>query len=368
MANDSSDALGVLIVDDSPFIRRLVADIVASTPGFRVAGEAHDGLTAIREIHALQPAVVTLDLEMPGLGGLDTLGYIMSEAPRPVVVLSGAESPAGQDLTVLALELGAVDFVRKPSWERSLDRETLARRLTQSLLQAARGRVQPPRQAPRRNWRRDTPHTSRIAIPEARRADHLLVLAASTGGPKVLSEVVPRLRLPPATVVLIVQHMPEHFTTSLARRLDELGPRPVAEVADRGWLQGGHVYVAPGGSHVVLTREAVGVQTLLSDAPAMHGVRPAVDVTLDSAASVFGAACTAVVLTGMGRDGARGAERVRASGGRVLAQTPDSCAVAGMPSAVLATGAATRHATPDELPDAIVDLCGWSRHTLEPET
>lgn len=367
MANASSDRLGVLIVDDSPLLRRLVADVVATIPGFVVAGEAEDGLSAIREMHAVQPAVITLDLDMPGLGGLDTLGYIMSEAPRPVVVLSGAESPAGQDLTLRALELGAVDFVRKPSWDRSLDRETLARRLTQSLQQAARGRALPPRQAPRRDWRRGTPRTHRVVGSDSRAATHLIVLAASTGGPKVLSELVPRLRLPATAAVLVVQHMPERFTASLARRLDELGPRPVSELVDGSYLRAGHAYVAPGGSHTVFLRDSTGVKGVLSDAPPKHGVRPAADVTLESAARVFGASCAAVVLTGMGRDASAGASRVRAAGGHVLAQTPDSCAVAGMPSAVIASGAAARQATPDELPDALIAVCGWSRDGVEPK-
>ena len=345
----------MLVVDDSPLIRRVVGDAIAGTSDLVVAGEAEDGLQAIRCVHQLQPDLVTLDIDMPAMGGLDALGYIMSECPRPVVVLSGHEPAQGGDLTIRALELGAVDFVRKPSWADALDVDTLRRRLLQALREAGNGRVAPlvPRVPPRRGWRRTSdPATGGVPHPSAP-ATSVVAIAASTGGPKALAELLPVIPPMRDAAIVVVQHMPAGFTASLARRLHELGPRPVSEACDGMPLLGGHVYVAPGGWHLVAQFIDGTPHLRVIDTPPVHGARPAADVTFASLAAAFGARCTAVVMTGMGKDGAGGAVRVRACGGRVLVQHPDTCVVSGMGQAVLAMGAAHAVLTIPELPAAL---------------
>jgi two-component system chemotaxis response regulator CheB len=349
----------VLIVDDSAFIRRVVRDVIDASPDFRVVGEASNGTDAIQSVHALNPDIVTMDIAMPGPNGLETLGRLMREYPRPVVMLSGQESTEGADLTIRALELGAVDFVRKPSSADTLDETTLQRRLLQALRSAAGVRVPPPisHQESARSLRKQQTSALRTAtlIPAGgTAARHLIVIAASTGGPRALAELVPRLSLAPGAAVVIVQHMPEHFTASLAHRLAELGPRPVIETSDDALLMAGMVYVARGGRHTHVVRSASGEPRLVHDDGALvHAVRPAADPLFQSAAMAFGADCTAVVLTGMGRDGAQGCSHIRRAGGMVIVQDPATCVVGGMGTSVLAFAGADLVAALTDIPAAL---------------
>ncbi|MCC6319240.1 MAG: chemotaxis-specific protein-glutamate methyltransferase CheB [Gemmatimonadaceae bacterium] len=364
MAGGSSRR-SVLVVDDSAFIRRVVCDAIEASADLRVAGEAADGHEAVRLVHALGPDLVTLDIEMPGMSGLEALGYIMSECPRPVVVLSGQEAAAGGDATIRALELGAVDFVRKPSWAQTLDVETLGRRLLQALREAGTGRVDRlARSVPEpRRWRASPIRSEAVtgARPEAA-ATSVIAIAASTGGPRTLAALVPTIPRALVPAIVIVQHMPAGFTGSLAARLHELGPRPVHEARDGMPLLAGHVYMAAGGWHLRAARGARDVvRCVLGDDAPVHGVRPAADVTFASLASVFGAGCIGVVLTGMGRDGAQGARAVRAGGGAMIVQDPETCVVSGMGQAVLAAGAADAVLPLEAMPDAMARLCAASR-------
>ncbi|HWK88382.1 MAG TPA: response regulator, partial [Longimicrobium sp.] len=208
----------VLVVDDSAFMRRVITDILEKTPEFRVVGTARDGDDALRKVHQLDPDLVTMDVEMPGLDGLSALGYIMSETPRPVVMLS-AYTTEGGDATLRALDYGAVDFVAKPSGTISLDLERVADRLLDALRAAARAnlamlpvrvrRAAAPAEPPRTRPHLDEP-VSEAAV----------AIAASTGGPRALTEMIPRLRAPLGAAVLVVQHMPPRFTRTLAERID----------------------------------------------------------------------------------------------------------------------------------------------------
>jgi two-component system, chemotaxis family, protein-glutamate methylesterase/glutaminase len=346
----------VLVVDDSAFIRRIVRDIIDSTSDFRVVGEAADGIEAIEKVHALQPALVTLDIHMPVLDGLQTLGYIMSEAPRPVVMLSALDATSG-DHTLRALELGAVDFVRKPERADAIDLPTLRDRLVGALRVAADGNYRgvpmllPP----------PAPSGARPAIERA--ASYVVAIAASTGGPRALAEIVPSLRLPSDVAVVIVQHMPAGFTESLARRLDAISDLAVVEGRDGDELLGGSVYVAPGGLYATVARRPSGACSLVvGDGPLLHGVRPAADPLFASVADCFGRCAMAVVLTGMGRDGAEGAARIRTSGGRVIVQDRATSVVYGMPQAALSRAGADRIAPLAEISSAIVE--GLARRAL----
>ncbi len=320
----SSKRWTVLVVDDSAFLRTVISDLVASFPDFAVIGTARDGQDALAKIHALDPDLVTLDVEMPVLDGIAALGYIMSEVPRPVVMLSAVDVRGDVDLTIRALELGAVDFVRKPRDSR-VDLEQVKTRLHEALRAAASVnlRAAPMLARPRRAERSESPATEQAHV--------IVAIAASTGGPRALAEVLPALPAGLSAAVVVVQHMPTGFTEGLARRLDELCALPVAEVRDGEPVCAGRIYLAPGGRHVRVVEVAGTAMLALDDSPALHGVRPAADPLFESVAHLAGTQAVGVVLTGMGRDGAAGLAALRAAGGRAIVQDQRTSTIYGMP-------------------------------------
>lgn len=325
----TSEPPSVLIVDDSALVRRVVADVVAGSGAFTVAGEAADGMEAIRQVHALDPDIVTLDIQMPALDGLQALGYIMSEAPRAVVMLAAIEAPGAGDRTIRALELGAVDFVRKPGAEQSLAGEPFRERLLAALhgaaamnLSAASVLARPHRARQRAGLRAD---------PAAR----VVAIAASTGGPRALAELVPQLPPDLDAAVLVVQHMPAGFTESLARRLDRVSALPVSEAQAGERVLANRVYVARGGHHLGVAAGEGGAVLRVTDDPPVYGVRPCADLLFASVAKRYGAGAVGVVLTGMGRDGAEGLRLMREAGAFGIVQEAGSAVVFGMPRAAL---------------------------------
>jgi two-component system, chemotaxis family, protein-glutamate methylesterase/glutaminase len=349
----------VLVVDDSAFMRRVITDILSRTDEFRVVGTARDGNDALRKVHQLEPDLVTMDVEMPGLDGLSALGYIMSETPRPVVMLS-AYTTEGGEATMRALDYGAVDFVAKPSGTISLNLDTVADRLLEALRAAAtanlsvlRVRVQrrpppppapaaepadaaaAPRPKPRARRRVAPPPTAAApAVAEtARAAETVVAVAASTGGPRALTDLVPRLRAPLGAAVLIVQHMPPRFTRSFAERLDGMAPLRVVEARDGEPVRPDHVYLAPGDWHMRVVREGDQVRIALDQEPTLWGVRPAADPLFRSVADAYGPRAVGVVLTGMGKDGAEGLREIVDAGGFGIAQDRASSVIYGMPAA-----------------------------------
>lgn len=334
----------VLVVDDSQLVRRLLIDLLEASGEFRVAGEAGDGIEAIRKLHLLQPDLVTLDVQMPGLDGIQVLGYIMSEAPRAVVMLTAAGDRRGDDLTLRALELGAVDFVRKPLPDDGLQAEDLRDRVLTALRGALRVNLAAARSVLAR------PVRARLrSDPPRRAATRVVVMAASTGGPRALAEIVPMLPPDLDAAVIVAQHMPAGFTRSLAERLDRRSALPVCEARDAEPLLENRVYIAPGGRHLVLSSGSDGTPHLaVSDSPPVHGVRPSADVLFPGVAERFGASAVGVILTGMGRDGAEGLRLLRAAGAVAIVQDEATATVYGMPKAALqAAGADTVAALPD---------------------
>jgi two-component system, chemotaxis family, protein-glutamate methylesterase/glutaminase len=318
----------VLIADDSALMRTLLIEQIVANPDFEVAGEARTGYEAIRLVHQLKPDVLTLDLAMPDLGGLEALHYIMSQAPLPVVIVSAQTSALADPALRALMEYGAVDIVAKPLGSSIADMQAFRQRLVQSLYLSltARQRHQP---AHRRTSYR-SPHAPRTDHTQARCA---VAIAASTGGPFALSEIVPRLPADLPAAILIVQHMPAIFTTYLARRLDSLSELTVCGAQEGMEIEEGTAYVAPGGMHLDLERRDGKVHVRLTDGPALWGVRPAADVLFHGVARTFGPASVGVVLTGMGRDGADGARAIAAVGGATLVQDEGSCVVPSMPRA-----------------------------------
>jgi two-component system, chemotaxis family, protein-glutamate methylesterase/glutaminase len=345
----------VLVVDDSAFMRRVISEMVDACPGFRTVGTARDGADALRLVHALDPDVVTLDVAMPVLDGLQALGYIMSEAPRPVVMLSaGADTIDGGSPTVRALELGAVDFVPKPSGSISLDFGAVRERLHGALRAAACTNLDGVRVLARPVAA--APGAARV---RERPASRVVVVAVSTGGPSALAQLLPPLPPDLDAAVLVAQHMPPGFTASLARRLDSLCAMRVSEAEAGEPIIGGRVYVARGGAHLRIARGPGGTPVVaLDEGPPVWGVRPSADLLFASAAELFGASALGVVLTGMGRDGAEGLAAVRAAGGRAVVQDRASSVVYGMPHAALERAGADRVLPLGDVARAIVELVG----------
>lgn len=348
----NSDATTVLVVDDSAFMRKLIAELVEASGPFRVIGTASDGVEALQKVRILKPQIVTLDIEMPRLNGLQALEQIMAEMPRPVVMLSAAGSDLGNEMTLRALERGALEFVRKPSGPVSIDLSKVRDQL-RSALEAARAvnmqsvTSEPPSPA------------SPPAIPEAPSpgaATRVIAIAASTGGPRALAEIIPRLPAQLGAAVIIVQHMPHEFTKLLASRLDAMSQLWVGEAISGKTLRENRVYVAPGGQHMRVRGAPGGATIELDNTPPMWGVRPAADPLFFSVAESFGNAAVGIVLTGMGRDGAEGLKRIRDAGGGAIVQDRESSVIYGMPQAALAAAGADSVATVEEMASTIVKL------------
>jgi two-component system chemotaxis response regulator CheB len=335
----------VLVVDDSAFMRRVIGQAIAAQPDLELAGTAINGLDALVKVEQLQPDVVTLDVEMPEMDGLTALRHLMARYPRPVIMVSSV-TQAGATATIRALTIGALDFVGKPSGSISLDFDRVREDLLQKIRVAATARLGGPLPAAAP---RSLPLQSR---PAARRDgfDRLVVIGSSTGGPRALGSLVPALPNDGHTAYLIVQHMPAGFTQSLAQRLDSQSALTVREAGPGDHLAAGLALVAPGDFHLRVTGSGA---IELDRADRVHGVRPSVDVTLDSVARHFGRSTIASILTGMGQDGAAGAAAIHAAGGQVFAEHESTCVVYGMPRAVVDRGVADRVVPLDQMAAAI---------------
>jgi two-component system chemotaxis response regulator CheB len=334
----------VLVVDDSAVMRGMMTSIINAQSDMTVAAVASDPVLAMERVRISPPDVITLDVEMPRMDGLEFLRRLMQSRPLPVVMVSSLTA-RGADTTLRALELGAVDFVAKPHLATPEILEAYAEEVAQKVRAAAAARVEPA-----------APHVRRAPLAAGRLvANKLIVIGASTGGVEALREVLVPLpaSMPP---LLVAQHMPAGFTRSFARRLDSLCEIEVKEAEDREPVRPGCAYIAPGGVHLTAAANGRGLEVRLSLDPPVNRHRPSVDLLFRSAAQAAPGRCIGVMLSGMGADGARAMRELRESGAHNIAQDAASCVVFGMPKQAIAENAVHEVLPLGEIARRLVEL------------
>jgi two-component system chemotaxis response regulator CheB len=371
-APDAAGFVRVVVVDDSPFVCRLLTAYLESAPQIQVVGAAFNGPYAGRLVEQLRPNVVTLDLDMPGMNGLETLAQIMRRYPVPVVVVSGLNR--GAALTTLeAISLGAVDFVLKYTPGEDTNPETLRREVIAKVLAAARIKV--VRSIPAKNYQPDSAgqppedsplsgvtveangsmlsQKSRKDETGAGSADWVVVIGASTGGPVAIRQLLSCLPANFPAAMIVVQHIPANFTRVLAAQLNGQSPIRVKEAVAGDLLAPGMVLIAPGDYHLLAQLED---KVTLNQKPEVNGHRPSIDVTMQSIAHQYGSRAIGVVLTGMGNDGVQGLLSIRGQGGRTYAQSAATCVVDGMPQRAIERGAVEQVGSPTEIARFLRDV------------
>jgi len=342
----------VLIVDDSALVRQLLTDILGADPALEVVGTAQDAYMARDKIKRFNPDVLTLDVEMPKMDGIQFLRNLMRLRPMPVVMCSSL-TEKGADVTLDALALGAIDFVTKPKVDLAYKLEDYAHEITAKVKAAARARVRAlaatptpaPAPAPATSMKVVEKLSADAVLPRAaqprhfRTTDQVVAIGASTGGTEAIREVL--VRMPPdAPGIVITQHIPKAFSGAFATRMNTVSPLTVCEARDGQQILPGHVYIAPGDQHLLLVRDGAQYRCRLNDGPPVQRHKPSVDVLFRSVAQNAGPNAIGVMLTGMGRDGAEGMKEMRDAGAACIAQDEATSVVWGMPGAAHEIGAA----------------------------
>ena len=340
-------AIRVLIVDDSVVVRKVLCEALNSDPSIEVAGTAPSGNIALAKIPQLNPDVITLDIEMPGLNGLETLAQIRKLYPNISVIMCSTLTERGAAVTLEALAVGASDYVTKPSNSESLSaaKEQIRRELVEKIVSLAH------------RFSKSSPVFASAPVPRRRSAPakiEILAIGTSTGGPNALGEVIPTIPGDFPVPIVVVQHMPPVFTRLLAERLDSRSPLSVREAEPGAQLQPGTVWIARGDYHMMVQRKDKGVVLQLTQDTPENSCRPAVDPLFRSAAATYGPRVLGVVMTGMGADGTRGAKSIRDAGGEILIQDEASSVVWGMPGSIASAGLADEICPLQEIGPAII--------------
>jgi two-component system, chemotaxis family, protein-glutamate methylesterase/glutaminase len=355
-----STRIRVLVVDDSALMRKLIPAVLARDLSIEVVGTAMDGSFALKKIEELHPDVVTLDLEMPRMDGMETLRLIMRRAPMPVVLFS-THSKEGAYATLKALALGAIDFVQKPQDAGAGHLESIADELIEKIKVAKRatGRKLPAVVVS------DDPPTGTKKKPSPIPANRIIAIGISTGGPNALQYVLSQIPADFPASIIIVQHMPEGFTEMFAKRLDECCVVDVQEARSGDLLVAGRVLICPGNRHIMVRHMPRGDMAVLSNGPPVNGHRPSADVLFHSVAQQFGLTAVGLLMTGMGEDGAEGLGALQAAGGVTLAQSEDTCVVSGMPRAAISKGYADKVIPLEGIAAFLVQNYGGDRSSSE---
>lgn len=327
----------VVVADDSALMRQKISEILNGDPDFEVVATARNGQEAISAVHSFAPDVVTLDVEMPVMNGLDALGYIMSEIPTPCVMIS-AFTKEGAKETIKALEFGAVDFVSKPSGVISPDIDKVSAEIINKVKQASKVPVSKLKFI----WAQKPKEEEEAVLKKPSEFVKIFAIASSTGGTQALATILPALRGDLPASVLVVQHMPEGFTKSLSERLNMQSKIRIVEAEDGMPVIPAQVIIARGGKHMEVIGNESSPHIKLSEAPPKLGVRPCADLMMSSVAKIFREKTVGIVLTGMGSDGTNGAHDIKANGGIVIAEAESSCVIYGMPKSVVDYGYADK--------------------------
>jgi len=347
----------VLVIDDSALMRKLIPRILEQDSSIEVVGTAMDGNFGLKKIQELAPHVVTLDLEMPGLNGIDTLKEIMRRWKLPVIVVS-SHSTAGASITLKALTLGAFDFVAKPADVSSHMPEIAGELIGKIRAAAQNGASAPmflPEETPSELVRKQGPTAPTCVI----------AIGVSTGGPNALQYLFSNLPVEFAGTILVVQHMPDGFTELFAKRLDDTCPIRVKEAQSGDLLVAGRALICPGNRHMKVKKLPLGNVAVLNEEGPVNGHRPSADVLFRSVAQEFGAQAVAVLMTGMGDDGAAGMGEIQEAGGLTIAQSRKTCVVFGMPKAAIERGFAMRTVDLQDLPNVLQAQCASDRDRAE---
>jgi len=339
----------VLVVDDSALMRKLIPQMLAGDESIEVVGTAMDGSFCLKKIEELRPNVVTLDLEMPGMNGIDTLKEIMRRQPVPVIVFS-SHSTEGASVTMKALGLGAFDFVTKPK-DASAHMAETAKELIAKVKAAAECKLKP------RVVLGIPPKPEKVSASSGS-PTKIVAIGVSTGGPQAMEYLLSQLPGDFPGAIAVVQHMPDGFTDMFARRLDEISALRVKEAQSGDLLQPGRVLICPGSRHMKVKRLPLGDIVVLSDEPHVNGHRPSVDVLMRSVAEEYRGYALGVLMTGMGDDGAEGLGAIRKEGGMTIAQNEESCVVYGMPKAAIDRGYAIRVVGLEVMGATLQAICG----------
>lgn len=344
----STPEIRVLVADDSAVMRVALANMLQSSPLVRVCGTAKDGIETVEKTKQLRPDVVTLDVDMPRMDGIEALKRIMGECPCPVIMVSRL-TREGAEVTVEALSVGAFDYLPKEDLQSDEDIVRLQRSLLEKVEAAAHSNL-----AGNRSLLSSAPpilalREKALVIPK------VAVIGTSTGGPRALQEIIPQLPEKLPIPIVIVQHMPRGFTGPLARRLDGISKINVCEAGEGDQLEAGTAYIAPAGRHMTLFGSDHNAWVTLSDEPADIMHKPSVDVTMSSVARVFGRNTLGVILTGMGADGAKGMQAIHAVGGITVGQDEATSVVYGMPRTCAESGVLQRIVPLGQVPRIIID-------------
>ncbi|RME68698.1 MAG: chemotaxis response regulator protein-glutamate methylesterase [Nitrospirae bacterium] len=346
----TNGTIKVLVVDDSAFMRNAIVKMITTDAEFQVIGTARDGVEAVDKVLSLKPDIVTLDIEMPRMNGLEALRIIMDKHPVPVIVVSALTTEGAKE-TIEALELGAVDFIPKNLADLSINIFNIKETLLKKLKLIAKKRM---------NFNRRPSSEAPLSINkktfEGKRRAAIVSIGASTGGPKVLQKLVPALPAELPVPVVVAQHMPREFTKVFAERLNQLSKLTVKEAEQGEPLSQGTVYIAPGGSHLIVKRQKplkMMVEIKEPDVNVLY--KPSVDLLFSSVADTFGGSTIGVVLTGMGQDGLEGARKIKENGGYIIAQDEQTSVIYGMPRAVVEAGLADKVLPEDEIAGEIIN-------------